>query len=174
MIGYTNAGKSSILNALTKSTVLAEDRLFATLDTTTRELYSNSMKIALISDTVGFIQLLPPQLIEAFKSTLSELKYADLLLQVVDVSDPNWQSHIQVVNAILDDLSIHKPMIYVFNKADKVPMIDFLKPRLNTYQPCAITSTLSKEGMEPLISAIHEWQSTRSITPEQSVNQTSE
>jgi GTP-binding protein HflX len=83
LIGYTNTGKSTILNALTKSNVLAEDKLFATLDTTTRELFINSKKKGLISDTVGFIQLLPHHLIEAFKSTLSELKYADLLLQVV-------------------------------------------------------------------------------------------
>src|SRR5205085_2335081 len=96
LVGYTNAGKSTILNLLTKSDVLAEDRLFATLDTTTRELIIDGKKKAVISDTVGFIQQLPHHLIEAFKSTLTELKFAHLLLLVVDISDPNWQSHIQV------------------------------------------------------------------------------
>ena len=123
LIGYTNAGKSSILNALTKSNVLAEDKLFATLDTTTRELYIDGKKKGLISDTVGFIQQLPHHLIEAFKSTLSELHYADLLIQVIDISDPNWEAHIAVVHKILEDLEIDKDMLYVFNKADKVDMI---------------------------------------------------
>lgn len=157
LIGYTNAGKSSILNALTKSNVLAEDKLFATLDTTTRELYIDSQKKGLISDTVGFIQLLPPHLIEAFKSTLSELQYADLLLHVVDISDPNWESHIEVVHNILDSLEIDKEMLYVFNKADKDPMIDFTRPALARYQPHVITSTLSKEGMSQLIDYLATW-----------------
>lgn len=157
LIGYTNAGKSTILNALTKSDVLAEDKLFATLDTTTRELYIDSKKVGLISDTVGFIQLLPPQLIEAFKSTLSELKYADLLIQVVDISDPNWQSHIEVVNQILEDLDLHKEMLYVFNKADKIQMIEFIKPTLSRYEPFVITSSLTKDGIEPLVNFLKDW-----------------
>jgi len=119
LIGYTNAGKSTILNALTKSDVLAEDKLFATLDTTTRELYLDSKKIGLLSDTVGFIQNLPHKLIEAFKSTLSELQYADLLLHVVDSSDPNWQDQIKIVHEVLAELKVFKEMLYVFNKIDK-------------------------------------------------------
>src|SRR5205823_6361200 len=127
LIGYTNVGKSTLLNALTKSDVLAENKLFATLDTTTRELYVNGLKKGVISDTVGFIQLLPHNLIEAFKSTLSELQYADLLLHVIDVSDSNWVNHIQVVHSILDDLGVvHKPMLYVFNKADAIEVTDDL------------------------------------------------
>ena len=120
LIGYTNAGKSTLLNILTKSNVLAEDKLFATLDTTTRELFVNGEKKGVISDTVGFIQQLPHRLIEAFKSTLSELKYANLLLHVIDISDPNWQEHIEVVHKILDEIGIEKEMLYVFNKGDKV------------------------------------------------------
>ncbi len=108
LIGYTNAGKSTILNALTKGGALVEDKLFATLDTTTRALFINGEKKGVISDTVGFIQQLPPHLIEAFKSTLSELQFADLLLQVVDVSDPNWPDHIEVVHEILEELGIDK------------------------------------------------------------------
>ena len=160
LIGYTNAGKSSILNALTKSNVLAEDKLFATLDTTTRELYIDGKKKGLISDTVGFIQQLPHHLIEAFKSTLSELHYADLLIQVIDISDPNWEAHIAVVHKILEDLEIDKDMLYVFNKADKVDMIHFLKPAMEKYEPFIITSTLSKEGIQPLLEFLSDWQKT--------------
>ena len=158
LIGYTNAGKSSILNALTKSNVLAENKLFATLDTTTRELYIDGKKKGLISDTVGFIQQLPHHLIEAFKSTLSELNYADLLIQVIDISDPNWEAHIAVVRHILDELSINKEMVYVFNKADKVDMIHFLKPAMEKYEPFVITSTKTKEGIAPLIEFLQQWQ----------------
>lgn len=157
LVGYTNAGKSSLLNALTKSDVLAEDKLFATLDTTTRELYINSKKVALLSDTVGFIQLLPPQLIEAFKSTLSELDHADLLVHVVDISDPNWKSHVAVVNAILQDLDLDKPMVYVFNKADKVALIDFVKPSLSAYEPFVITSAIDTSGLSELEEFLSSW-----------------
>jgi GTPase len=151
LVGYTNAGKSTILNALTKSNVLAEDRLFATLDTTTRELFLDGHKKGLMSDTVGFIQLLPPQLLEAFKSTLSELQYADLLLNVIDISDSNWQSHIDVVHNILHDLDIDKDMLYVFNKIDKVELTAELIEHLQEYQPYVMISALSKEGLAPLI-----------------------
>lgn len=151
LVGYTNAGKSTILNALTKSHVLAEDKLFATLDTTTRELYIEGKKKGLISDTVGFIQLLPPRLIEAFKSTLSELEYADCLLQIIDISDQNWESHIDVVHHILHDLGIDKDMLYVFNKSDKVELTPELIQRMNHYQPHVIVSALTKKGLEPLI-----------------------
>lgn len=154
LIGYTNAGKSSILNALTHSDVLAEDKLFATLDTTTRELYIDSKKKGIISDTVGFIQQLPHNLIEAFKSTLSELQYAHLLLEVVDISDPNWESHIAVVRQILDELEIEKPLLYVFNKADKVTEIPVNTMR---YEPHVVISTLTPEGIEPLIEYLRTW-----------------
>lgn len=158
LIGYTNAGKSTILNALTKSDVLAEDRLFATLDTTTRQLFIDSKKIGLISDTVGFIQLLPPNLIEAFKSTLSELNYADLLLLVVDVSDSTWENHIHVVQEIIEDLDVDRPILYVFNKADKITITPQLQALVDRFVPHVIISSVTKEGLQPLIDYLEEWQ----------------
>lgn len=158
LIGYTNAGKSTILNALTKSDVLAEDRLFATLDTTTRELFIDNLKIGLISDTVGFIQLLPHRLIEAFKSTLAELKYAHLLLQVVDISDPNWEDHIYVVKDVLEELGLEdKRMLYVFNKADKIEITPTLESKIDKYQPHVIVSAKSADGLEPLKDFLIQW-----------------
>lgn len=156
LVGYTNAGKSSILNALTKSTVLAEDRLFATLDTTTRELYINKTKKGVLIDTVGFIQMLPPRLIEAFKSTLSELHYAHLLLHVVDLSDQNWESHIKVVLKILDDLGVHKEMLFVFNKIDRINPEDYTGA-LASYMPHVLVSTLTPQGLQPLIKFLDTW-----------------
>ncbi len=157
LIGYTNAGKSTILNALTKSNVLAENKLFATLDTKTSSLYINGEKKGVLSDTVGFIQQLPHRLIEAFKSTLSELHYADLLIHVVDVSDPNWQSHIQVVHEILNELGVDKKILYVFNKADKVENIKTLEQTLATHQPHVITNAQSKEGLQELVDFLDTW-----------------
>jgi len=157
LIGYTNAGKSTILNALTKSDVLAEDKLFATLDTTTRELFIDSTKVGLLSDTVGFIQMLPPRLINAFKSTLSELQHADLLVQVIDISDPNWEEHIQVVFEILEDLELEKPMLYVFNKVDRIEITPKLEAALELYQPHVSVSALSKKGLQPLLKYLLRW-----------------
>lgn len=158
LIGYTNAGKSSILNALTHSHVSAADRLFETLDTTTRELYVDGKKIGVISDTVGFIQQLPHNLIEAFKSTLTELQHAHLLLEVIDASDPNWEQHHQVVQAVLEELGV-KPnaLLYVFNKIDKVDDKETLELAAQRYQPHVFISTLSREGMEPLIQLLSTW-----------------
>ena len=161
LIGYTNAGKSTILNTLTKASVLAEDKLFATLDTTTRELWLQNAKIGLISDTVGFIQQLPHQLINAFKSTLAELQFADLLLHVIDVSDTNWQDHIKVVREILTDLDVDKQMLYIFNKADKVADIDAIAPSLSYYQPHVVISSTSKQTMQPLINFLVNWKQLR-------------
>lgn len=151
LVGYTNAGKSTILNMLTKSNVLAVDKLFATLDTTTRELYLKNKHKILISDTVGFIQLLPPQLIEAFKSTLAELTYANFLLHVVDLSNPEWELHIHVVQHILKDLSVDTEMLYVFNKIDAVTLTPELQKRIDLYQPQVMVSAKTKKGVEPLI-----------------------
>lgn len=159
IIGYTNAGKSTILNALTKSSVFAENKLFATLDTTTRELFINGTKKGTISDTVGFIQNLPHELIEAFKSTLIDLQYASLLLQVIDLSDANYQNHIRVVKNILEELGIfNKPMLYVFNKSDAVEKnMETLKDELAQYQPHVIVSALSKEKLAPLVNFLEKW-----------------
>ncbi len=157
LIGYTNAGKSTILNTLTKSDVLAEDKLFATLDTTTRKLFINGKSKGIISDTVGFIQQLPHTLIEAFKSTLSELQHADLLLHVIDISDSNWQHHIKVVEAIIADLQVDKPMIYVFNKSDRLPDTAHLAPLVAPYQPHVLTDALTRKGLAPLIEFLEQW-----------------
>lgn len=158
LIGYTNAGKSTILNTLTKSNVLAEDKLFATLDTTTRELYIDNEKKGLISDTVGFIQQLPHNLIEAFKSTLTELKYAHLLLQVIDLADSSWELHIKVVHDILEELEVDRPMLYVFNKVDRVKNLDELNQAINKYEPHVLISAVDKEKINPLVDFLRNWE----------------
>ncbi|MCR5797381.1 MAG: GTPase HflX [Eubacterium sp.] len=119
IVGYTNAGKSTLLNKLTDASVLEEDMLFATLDPTTRQYeYENGKKI-LMTDTVGFINKLPHQLIRAFRSTLEEAKYADLILHVVDASNPNYETQMDVVYDTLDELEVrNKPIVTVFNKMD--------------------------------------------------------
>lgn len=157
LIGYTNAGKSTILNALTKSDVLAQDKLFATLDTTTRALFISGKQKGVLSDTVGFIQQLPHHLIEAFKSTLSELQFADLLLHVIDASDPNWKSHISIVHEILLSLGIEKKMLYVFNKIDKVDDLNELAAQAQEYQPHVLVSAKKKENLKPLIEYLELW-----------------
>ncbi|HEX2977751.1 MAG TPA: GTPase HflX [Candidatus Babeliales bacterium] len=157
LIGYTNTGKSTILNALTKSNVLAEDKLFATLDTTTRELFIDGTKRALISDTVGFIQLLPHKLIDAFKSTLAELQYAHLLVQVIDISDPNLKLHMQVVDQILKDLNVTSPMLYAFNKADKIEMTPQLELEIHRFQPHVLISATQPSGLDSLIKYLDTW-----------------
>ena len=118
LIGYTNVGKSTLMNLISKSDVFAEDKLFATLDTTVRKVVIGNLPF-LLSDTVGFIRKLPTELIESFKSTLDEVRDADLLLHVVDISHPNFEDHIASVNQILGEIkSINKPTIMVFNKID--------------------------------------------------------
>lgn len=119
LVGYTNAGKSTLLNAMTGADVLAEDKLFATLDPTTRQVLLPSNIVALMTDTVGFIQKLPPQLVAAFRATLEEIEEADLLLHVVDVTHRNAQEHAQTVEQTLRELEVdHKPVLTVLNKID--------------------------------------------------------
>ena len=118
LVGYTNVGKSTLMNVVSKSEVFAENKLFATLDTTVRKVVIRNIPF-LLSDTVGFIRKLPTQLVESFKSTLDEVREADLLLHVVDISHPNFEEHIDSVNKILDEIkSLDKPIIMVFNKID--------------------------------------------------------
>jgi GTP-binding protein HflX len=118
LVGYTNVGKSTLMNVISKSEVFAENKLFATLDTTVRKVVIKNLPF-LLSDTVGFIRKLPTQLVESFKSTLDEVREADLLLHVVDISHPNFEEHIESVNQILGDIDCaNKPTIMVFNKID--------------------------------------------------------
>lgn len=119
LVGYTNVGKSTLMNSISKSSVFAEDKLFATLDTTTRKVVIGNLPF-LLGDTVGFIRKLPTQLIESFKSTLDEVREADLLIHVVDISHSSFQEHMDSVNRILKEIEAHnKPTIVVFNKIDK-------------------------------------------------------
>jgi len=118
LVGYTNVGKSTLMNVVSKSNVFAENKLFATLDTTVRKVVIKNIPF-LLTDTVGFIRKLPTQLVESFKSTLDEVREADLLLHVVDISHPNFEDHIHSVNNILQEIeSANKPTIMVFNKID--------------------------------------------------------
>jgi len=118
LVGYTNAGKSTLMNQLSKSEVFAEDKLFATLDTTIRKVVIENLPF-LLADTVGFIRKLPHQLVDSFKSTLDEVRESDLLLHIVDISNPNFESQIEVVNQTLAEIGASdKPMILVFNKTD--------------------------------------------------------
>lgn len=123
LVGYTNAGKSTIMNLLSKSEVFAEDKLFATLDTTVRKVVIENLPF-LLSDTVGFIRKLPHALIESFKSTLDEVMEADVLIHVVDISHPDFEEQMQVVNQTLAEIKANdKPMIMVFNKIDKYTFV---------------------------------------------------
>ena len=120
LVGYTNVGKSTLMNLISKSDVFAEDKLFATLDTTVRKIVVENLPF-LMTDTVGFIRKLPTQLIESFKSTLNEITESDLVLHVVDISHPNYEDHIESVNVILDQIKCsEKPSLMVFNKIDKI------------------------------------------------------
>ncbi len=147
LVGYTNVGKSTLMNTISKSEVFAENKLFATLDTTVRKVVIQNLPF-LLSDTVGFIRKLPTQLVDSFKSTLDEVREADLLLHVVDISHPNFEEHIASVNKILGEIkSSDKPTIMVFNKID-------------AYQP----EPIDEDELEPEKTKKHytleEWKST--------------
>jgi GTP-binding protein HflX len=123
LIGYTNAGKSTLMNKLAKSEVFAENKLFATLDTTVRKVVIENLPF-LLTDTVGFIRKLPHQLVESFKSTLDEVREADFLIHLVDIANPNFEDHINVVNKTLSELGVNdKPTLLVFNKIDAYTFI---------------------------------------------------
>lgn len=155
LVGYTNAGKSTLLNALTDAGVLAEDKLFATLDTTLRALELSDGRTPLIADTVGFIRKLPHHLIEAFKSTLEEAVFADALIVVIDSSSPEYEQHLRVVNGILNDIgAIEKPTMVVFNKADQKPKDLVLPSQMEGADVVLEMSAKHKTGIEAFTAAL--------------------
>lgn len=150
IVGYTNAGKSTLLNALTQSATLTEDLLFATLDTASRRLRFPSDREVIITDTVGFIRQLPKSLLGAFRATLEELEDADLILHLVDLSNPQFETQIAAVEKILQDLELqHAPRLLVFNKIDQVPP-DELQPLCRRFEALPI-SALQRKSFAPLL-----------------------
>ena len=150
-VGYTNAGKSTLMNALTNESMLAEDRLFATLDSTTRSLMLDDSQKVLVSDTVGFIRKLPHRLIESFKSTLDEVRESDVLVHVVDVTHPRFEDHMDVVSETLHELdSEDKPTLTVFNKVDAVEEPNHLKALRREHSDAAFVSALRGIGLQGL------------------------
>ncbi|MGM9763253.1 MAG: GTPase HflX [Candidatus Cryptobacteroides sp.] len=174
LVGYTNVGKSTLMNLLAKSDVFAENKLFATLDTTVRKVVIENVPF-LLSDTVGFIRKLPTQLVEAFKSTLDEVREADILMHVVDISHPNFEEHIKVVEQTLKDINaINKPIFVVFNKIDAYSYEEYdefsLEPKkpsnytLEEFKnswiakentPCIFISAKQKTGIDKLRSDLY-------------------
>ena len=153
LVGYTNAGKSTLLNALTGAGVLSEDKLFATLDPTTRKLELPSGENVLLTDTVGFIRKLPHHLVKAFKSTLDEVVYADILLIVSDITDPEVAEHIEVTKNVIEELGASdKPIIFVYNKCDKLDGDIPVPEDENT----VVVSGVSGQGIDSLLSAIED------------------
>ncbi|MFA6457170.1 MAG: GTPase HflX [Bacteroidota bacterium] len=160
LVGYTNVGKSTLLNTLSDSTVFVENRLFATLDPTTRNVALDSSTSAMITDTVGFIRKLPHHLVASFKSTLEEVVEADILLHVVDLSHPQMEEQIEVVKNTIHDLgAAQKPVIYVFNKVDAIEDRSIIKNLQSKYEPSVFISAhrgINILGLkELLISMIH-------------------
>ena len=151
LVGYTNAGKSTLMNALSDADVLAEDRLFATLDATTRQVSVDTNKTVLLSDTVGFIRKLPHGLVESFKSTLDEVRESDVLLHVVDAGHPNFDEHINVVNQTLKDLGVtDKPVLMVFNKMDVLEERGIIQGLTEQYDRAVFVSALRGIGLDRL------------------------
>jgi GTP-binding protein HflX len=168
LVGYTNVGKSTIMNLLSKSDVFAENKLFATLDTTVRKVVIGNLPF-LLSDTVGFIRKLPHDLVKSFKSTLDEVRESDLLLHIADISHPGFEEQVKVVNETLIDLkSADKPTILVFNKIDAFSYVvkdehdltpaDLKKSWMakDKNHPTAFISAKTKENIEELRKLLYE------------------
>ena len=155
LVGYTNAGKSTLFNAITGASTLTEDKLFATLDPMTRRLRLPTNQNVLLSDTVGFIRKLPHDLVDAFKATLEEVIEADLLLHVVDISLPQAQEQIDAVNVVLDELDVaDKPMLMVFNKIDRVTAPGLAKRFTDQYPNSIVVSARTGEGFDAFMSEL--------------------
>lgn len=173
LVGYTNVGKSTLMNTLSKADILAENKLFATLDTTVRKVVFGQMPF-LLSDTVGFIRKLPHHLVESFKSTLDEVRESDILIHVIDVAHPQYRDHINVVKQTLAELGVSdKPMLYVFNKMDlyrEVTFDKFLSQEIRdeietelrdlwqgiTESNCAFIAATERENIDQLRDKIHD------------------
>jgi GTP-binding protein HflX len=155
LVGYTNAGKSTLFNALTRAGVFVEDRLFATLDSTTRQLVSPDRQIVLLTDTVGFIRKLPHHLVASFHSTLVVAIEADVLLHVTDAADPDFRRHIAAVDEVLDEILVEPrpPRLMIFNKSDRLPPDEVSALRVE-YSDCVVVSALAKDGLDGLRSEL--------------------
>lgn len=165
LAGYTNAGKSTLLKVLSDADVFIEDRLFATLDTTVRKVALAPGKTILLSDTVGFIRKLPPQLVASFKSTLTEVVEADILLHVADVSHPQVREHIEVVQETLKELHAgDKPMLYVFNKIDAVEDRAVLPALTKAFAPSVMISAARNINITGLRSQLEEMLDEETLT----------
>jgi GTP-binding protein HflX len=155
LVGYTNAGKSTVMNALTAADVLAEDKLFATLDTCTRRWHLPNWGPILLSDTVGFIKNLPHRLVASFKATLEEARHADLLLHIADGANPAVYDQIQAVYQVLEEIDIEeKDSLLVINKIDQMPTPQLLDVILNRYPHAVAISAVTKEGFDSLSMAV--------------------
>ena len=155
MVGYTNAGKSTLFNAITGASTLSEDKLFATLDPTTRRLKLPTNQNVLLSDTVGFIRKLPHDLIDAFKATLEEVIEADLLLHIVDVSSPYAEEQIEAVNLVLKDLGVEeKRTLMIFNKVDRISSSGLSKRFTDQYSNSIAVSAKTGEGFDELMAEL--------------------
>jgi GTP-binding protein HflX len=155
IVGYTNAGKSTLLNALTGAEVKAQDQLFSTLDPTTRRLRLPTNQNVYLSDTVGFIRKLPHGLVEAFKATLEEVVLADLLLHVVDASHPQAEAQIQAVNAVLEELGADgKPTLMIFNKTDRLAAPQAARRYLEAFAPSVGISAQTGDGLPGLLAEL--------------------
>jgi len=155
IVGYTNAGKSTLLNALANSDVLVEDKLFATLDPTTRRVKLPGGKVVLFTDTVGFIQKLPPQLLAAFRATLEEVSDASIIVHVLDITNPNAEAQNRIVWEVLEDLGVAgKPVITALNKIDRLENPELLREISRNYPDVVAISALKKIGLDKLLERI--------------------
>ncbi|MDP3981247.1 MAG: GTPase HflX [Chlamydiota bacterium] len=150
IIGYTNAGKTTLFNWISGSQNFTEDRLFATLDTTVRQIDLENSKKILVADTVGFLQRLPHNLIASFKTTLDEVRDADLLIHVIDISDPLYQERMESVHTVLQEMEVEKPMILVFNKVDLLDNLSVIDSLLRKSTNAVAVSAKAERGLEAL------------------------